>query len=588
MADQHIHMPGDFPETPYQETAEYPKFDPPAASKSAGAVSSDRPESREATPTHPTVGREDAPKRDDGGRGSDQAFRVNPLPATAGAGNPINLKPGEKVPEPGRFTTNTIRSAVTLDKESYDRAGAAFDGPPVLPPVVTPQQERDMRGIGVLDLPPITRNLIPESSLPMNDAPSSETDPGVTISSAAPDSSTAALAAKVPLEPRHDAPSSENDPGVTVSSAAPNSSTAALASKVPLEPRHDDAEVPAVVRKSQMQAHADPEASASPEAVYEKKEVEQELMQEVGAVPPTVEGEGLGRAGDPSRKAEQTTASQGALGQAPPPATPGRDAPMAGGPHSNEEGEPAKLGGSAVGHTRLPSSVLQSIEQINSDVDAQRDPPTAAGVPDVVAQSLDRAHWSPEAAGNAEAVAEKKAVEHELLEEVKPAERAGQPAPTESAALSEFAPAPMDQGRPAPPAPAREEPSVPAPRSPAAAPVADARLPAVDKGLPLPPAVKPQSQPQDSALPLQSSTPMPATSDVPKTETFQTQPVPAPAPAPATVSMATPQKAAAQPSSSTTTPQRSSIGESAGSGSGKKDKRRSGFFGKLKEKLRQK
>lgn len=44
-------------------------------------------------------------------------FSVNPLPAAAGAVNPIKLAPGEKVPDPSTFTQETVASGVHDDPE---------------------------------------------------------------------------------------------------------------------------------------------------------------------------------------------------------------------------------------------------------------------------------------------------------------------------------------------------------------------------------------------------------------------------------------------------------------------------------------
>ena len=52
-----------------------------------------------------------------------QEFSVKPLPATAGAGNPVSLNPGDKVPDSSRITTNDTTTADTLDKESYENSG---------------------------------------------------------------------------------------------------------------------------------------------------------------------------------------------------------------------------------------------------------------------------------------------------------------------------------------------------------------------------------------------------------------------------------------------------------------------------------
>ena len=247
----------------------------------------------------PRIDERDAPRGDENTQSSlkpddsQQKFGVNPLPATAGIGNPIKLQPGANVPDPKSFTTNTINTSVTLDKESYERAGSASGGFPMLPPVVTPQDERDRKGTGILDLPPITKNLIPESSLPMGG-----------------DSR------------------SEKDPGAFISSAGPYTSTAELASKVPLEPRRRSPDVPEIVKESQHEAHVDPEASASAEAVEEKRAVEEELAREVKPTPPTTESIGHG---DGARSA-------------------------------NQHGMTDTRGG-------IPPSVMESIQQMNLDAD---------------------------------------------------------------------------------------------------------------------------------------------------------------------------------------------------------------------------
>lgn len=51
-----------------------------------------------------------------------QEFGVNPLPATAGAVNPITLAPGEKIPED--LTTASTTDNVRLDPESYEKSDA--------------------------------------------------------------------------------------------------------------------------------------------------------------------------------------------------------------------------------------------------------------------------------------------------------------------------------------------------------------------------------------------------------------------------------------------------------------------------------
>jgi hypothetical protein len=181
-----------------------------------------------------TVNLKEAPEENE-----DAKVSVAPIPATAGAGNPIHLAPGEEVPHPSTLTGNTINSTVRTDEDSYNKSDSQA---PQLPPVdITPQSERPANG-GMFDLPSQLENLVPESSLPMG------------------------VDAKI-----------EKDTGIHIQSAAPTSSTAALAGQVPKEPRG----VPEVVTESQKEAGFAPEAAANSEAVLEKKQVEQELKDTV-------------------------------------------------------------------------------------------------------------------------------------------------------------------------------------------------------------------------------------------------------------------------------------------------------------------
>ncbi|KAL4754123.1 hypothetical protein BDW72DRAFT_201084 [Aspergillus terricola var. indicus] len=162
-------------------------------------------------------------------------YAVNPIPASSGIGNPIHLKPGEKVPDPSTFNSNTVQSTVrtndTNESHAQDSSGLASS----------------------FSVPPASNTMIPESSLPMgsgtNPAP---TDPGVTMQSAAPTSTTTGLAANVPFETKKQTDNTR-----------------------PVE------DVPAIVRESISKAHRDPEAAAQQEVVDEKKELEHELQQKV-------------------------------------------------------------------------------------------------------------------------------------------------------------------------------------------------------------------------------------------------------------------------------------------------------------------
>ena len=175
-----------------------------------------------------------------------EQFSVNPIPASEGASNPVKLRPGEKVPDPSTTHTNTVQSTVRTDPEGYEKdASASIAG---LAGVTNPAS---------VSGPSSGRRqskIIPESGLPVDGESVGLTDTGVTIESAAPSSTTAGLAAGVPLESQK---KETNGGGGAVS------------------------EVPDVVRNSISEAHKDPEAASSKEAVGEKKEFEDELQKKV-------------------------------------------------------------------------------------------------------------------------------------------------------------------------------------------------------------------------------------------------------------------------------------------------------------------
>jgi hypothetical protein len=275
---------------------------------------------------------------------AEPTFSVAPLPAFPGAVNPITLAPGEKIPEVGTITGNTVNSGVTLDKESYEHSGALGNAP-FLPPVVTPQSERDQNGTGVLDLPPISKNLIPESSLPMGTSGEGTFDATPTTQSVGPSSTTAQLAAAVPLE---------------------------------------SSKVPDIVKESQEEAGVTPEASANPVEVAEKSAVETELLKEVPVAPSTSEGTG----GKGTEKSEVSV------------------------------GEAAAAVGAAV--AAVGGAAYLSASDLTS---------AAKDTPEIVKESIAESGQSLEAAANEEAVLEKKAVEKELLSEIKPETSTGEPAP---------------------------------------------------------------------------------------------------------------------------------------------------------------
>lgn len=333
-------VPGAFPETPATEPQSL-SVNPIPATEGFGNPIHLAPGEKVPDPSTLTNNTIQSTVKDE--PEEEKSFGVAPIPATAGAGNPIHLAPGEKVPDPSTITSNTISSTAKTDAESYEKSDSI---PPQLGPVVTPEAERTANG-GMFGLPPVSKNIIPESSLPMGTGAEAENDPGVTIQSAAPLSSTAALAALVPKEPRG---------------------------------------VPEVVTESQEEAHVAPEASGSPEAVEEKREVEEELLEKVPEAPPAAES-----ASGPGKVTEITAGGAPGLNGAPAP----------------------------------------------TDSAA---PVTEATVPEIVTESQKEAHFSPEAAANPEAVGEKAAVESELLKKAKTTDEASEPAPTVIAETSEAAP----------------------------------------------------------------------------------------------------------------------------------------------------
>ncbi|KAL6707268.1 Cruciform DNA binding protein [Coniothyrium glycines] len=426
-------LPGAFPETPYAETpgSEPQTFNinPIAASSGLGnpiklAPGEPVPDSRtfNDNTVSSTVNHDREPQEEA------STFGVAPIPATAGAGNPIHLAPGEKVPDPSTFTSNTVGSTVKTDEASYSKADA-------LPELAfTPQAERDAKG-GMFGLPPVSGNLIPESSLPMG------------------------ADAKV-----------EQDTGVTIQSSAPTSTTAVLAGQVPLEPRG----VPEIVSESQHEAGAPAEASANPEAVQEKKELEQELKEKVPEAPAAADNSYVSQATQAASSAynnlptaETVKSNTGAAAAAAAAGITTGAGLFTGAIYAAKDkaAETVGLNGSANAND-VPAAVSESqreahvapeassnpeavreksaVEQeLLSEVpktNAHGDSAPAIAVPAVVADSQREAHVSPEAAANSEAVADKSALESELLSKLPKTNEAGEPAPVITAETSATAP----------------------------------------------------------------------------------------------------------------------------------------------------
>ncbi|KFY96134.1 hypothetical protein V498_02875 [Pseudogymnoascus sp. VKM F-4517 (FW-2822)] len=418
-------LPGAFPETPATEPDSF-SVNPIPASEGAGNPINLAP--GEAVPAPSTINANTITSGvhdDEELKAADLAkngptYSVNPIPATAGPGNPITLAPGERVPDPSTISGNTIGSSVRTDKESYENSGGLGTAP-TLPPVVTPEAERSAKGTGVLDLPSTSKgNMIPESSLPMGGEGGVGTfDASPTIQSVGPGATTAALAGAVPLE--KNIKSGKHTDSAAIQTVGPGATTAALAGAVPREKRQSS--VPDVVKESQEAANFPPEASAVPEEVEEKREVERELLSGVPLAPVTSD-DTTKEARDAKLGAGGVAAAAGAAAVAV-----GGAAVAAGSAATHKVSEASKS-------IPLPESIRESITNINETAKRQSVagiPAASDAVPAPVRESISAAHESPEAAAYQEPLREKKEVESELLREVPTDVSKGESAPSSAA-----------------------------------------------------------------------------------------------------------------------------------------------------------
>lgn len=486
-------VPGSFPETPFHDASEYNVNPIPATSGMSNPVNL-VPGEKLPHPSTLTSNTLSSTTHDDlshkkSAEDSEQTFGVAPLPVTTGTGNPVSLQPGEKVPHPSEFTKNTTTSHVTTDKESYENAWGA----PQLPDVVTPDNERDALG-GMFKMPGIGGTMIPESSLPMGEGAASEIDKGPMIQSAGVQSTTAALAGNVPLEPRG---------------------------------------VPEIVQESQQEAGFGPEASENKEAVKEKSAMEKELETKVPEEPATSESTGVAAS-------EGTGGTSGGMG---------KDVAMAAGGVAAG----GAVAAAATASHGLPASVQQSIDEMN------KGSAIAPTVPDVVQKSIADSHQSPEAAGDKTMVGEKSAMEKELLSDVKREDGVGEPAPSSSAALAETAPNPTGSA------------NVPPPISKDTAPVTTAAAPAQTPAVRNSMKQAVQSQPDSRDI-------SPMSKPIKQTQS-QTQPIVTTG----VGSSAAPQ-VSQQPDKAVPAAKPNPVA-SGSTAADKKAKRASGFFGKLKSKF---
>ena len=379
--------PGAFPETPAANDDKSFSVNPIPTSEGASnpiqlAPGEKVPDPSTVNDNTVTSAVHDDPELKSKDQEEEQTVGVAPIPATGGIGNPVQLQPGEKVPDPSTITGNTVDSTSKTDKGSYEKSDAST---PVMPAWLRERQGEES-----------STSKIPESGgLPAGEGASNTAD---------------------------------QDIGPTMSSVGPASTTAALAGQVPKEQRG----VPEVVEESQKEAKADPEASANPDAVEEKKETEEQLKKEVPEEKPTTES------GEPD-KSEGGAAGMAAGGVAATGAAAAGAAVVANETVTDKTGkDPASA---------LPESAQDTMNQKAEEQDAPATDgedaarETTAAVPQEVTESQKEAGQDAEAAAHPEAVKEKSAMEKELLSEVKESNAKGEPAPTESAAAATTAPA---------------------------------------------------------------------------------------------------------------------------------------------------
>ncbi|KAK6336533.1 hypothetical protein TWF696_002083 [Orbilia brochopaga] len=216
----------------------------------------------------------------------DQVVSVNPIPASETADNPIHLEPNEPVPP----STASVTDNVKLDKESYEHADASNLGVGATASAALAAVTEAITSAATTATE-TAKNLIPESVLPI--VTGGEPATGET----APDHTTATTETvpevvvesqvKAGVEPEASGVPEAVEHKQEVEKEIVEKTELAAPIEVTTENPH--AEVPEVVRESQVEANAPLEASASPVAVEAKKEIEAELKSEVKPVEPIAE-----------------------------------------------------------------------------------------------------------------------------------------------------------------------------------------------------------------------------------------------------------------------------------------------------------
>ena len=189
-----------------------------------------------------------------------------------------------------------------------------------------------------------------------------------------------------------------------------------------------------MVKESQEEADVDPEASAVPEEVREKSEMEKELLSQVPEAPTTSDDTTTA-----VKSAGATVAETGAAVGAAALAVGGAAAAYA-----STAKDKAAEGLAQASNTETAQTATSYVTSAKDKVAEATGLGTSSAqatsdvTPEVVKESIAESGQSPEAAAYAEPVAEKSAMEKELLSEVKQENSTGEPAPKmeETKALS--------------------------------------------------------------------------------------------------------------------------------------------------------
>ena len=325
----------------------------------------------------------------------EQAFSINPIPASAGNGNPVSLAAGEKVPEPSSLHSNTIDSGVHDDPEL--KAQDTYSVAPI------PASEGAGNPVSLA-----AGDKVPEpSSLHSNtiesgvhDDPELKAQDELNTYSVSPIPASEGNGNPVTLAPGEKVPEPSSLHSNTINSTV-----------------HDDPELKAQDELNTYSVAPIPATAGTGNPIH---------LQPGEPVPhhSTLTGNTV----DSSVKLDKASYEKSDSGapQLPPVLTPG----------SEEEAFGAKpiFGlGPAIGGPFIPESSLPMGEKAVSDVGptvssvapqsttnelAGQQPVLPRGVPEVVAESQEKAHVSPEAAANPEAVEDKTELESELKQKV--------------------------------------------------------------------------------------------------------------------------------------------------------------------------